>query len=536
MGNVRVYYLTLKKNVPSKGYWDYAFLDDLLCDFDSEEVNTLPESPFAVVVIPARGHAGLEDKIVAELQKINQKIVFLMGDEENSFKAEKLSVLNNLILYIQNPKPDLKLSIPYRNLGCGYTPHVQNYPTDKAPLKEYDYFFSGQITHRRREEMAQALRDRNGGRYIETKGFTAGLPCEEYVSELASAKVAPCPSGPETPDTFRLFEALELGCVPIADTETPKQKYPDFWEFLFESEVPFTKISDYKSLPGYISDLTSKYPALNNRVQAWWIRYKQHLKKTIRDDITKLGGELERNHITAIIPISPIKSHPDTKIIDETIASIWHHIPNAQIILTFDGVREEQEDMRTNYEEHIRQVLWKYRKKAIIPYVFNTHIHQVGMMREIIESIDTPLVLYMEHDCPLVSDYPIDWPYVQTAIESGKSNLIRFHFEAFIPKPHLSLMLERDQDLMETVQYSQRPHLASTAFYRRILRDCFSSNAKCFIEDVLHGKVMNDYNQYGRAGWQQWRLHIYHPDGVIKRSYTTDGRAGNIKFDSDQIW
>ena len=31
----------------------------------------------------------------------------------------------------------------------------------------------------------------------------------------------PCPSGPATPDSFRLWEALEAGCVPIADGYAP---------------------------------------------------------------------------------------------------------------------------------------------------------------------------------------------------------------------------------------------------------------------------------------------------------------------------
>jgi hypothetical protein len=65
------------------------------------------------------------------------------------------------------------------------------------------------------------------GTFIPTKGFTQGDPHDLYYRQMADAKVAPAPSGPETPDSFRLFEALESGCVPIADTRVPKNNFSD---------------------------------------------------------------------------------------------------------------------------------------------------------------------------------------------------------------------------------------------------------------------------------------------------------------------
>ena len=66
------------------------------------------------------------------------------------------------------------------------------------------------------------------------------------------------------------------------------------------------------------------------------------------------------DNLTAIIPTSPIKSHPDTSIIEETIKSIRHHLPDSEIIVTFDGVREEQEDLLEEYTEFKKQMLWKF--------------------------------------------------------------------------------------------------------------------------------------------------------------------------------
>lgn len=256
-------------------------------------------------------------------------------------------------------------------------------------------------------------------------------------------------------------------------------------------------------------------------------------------------------NITVVVPVSPIKSHPNTAILDETLDSIRHHFPDAEILLTFDGIRAEHKHRRRDYEEFIRRALWRanHHYGAVCPFIFEEHRHQSGMMRAIIDEIRTPLLLYVEQDTPLVTDEPIDWDDISAIISTwGMSNLVRLHHEGVIPDEHRHMMhgdeSEYDSDydawagrFTRTSQWSQRPHIASIAYYRRILDSHFSANARCFIEDCMHGVVDNAYRRDGMLGWQQHRLHIYTPDGGnIKRSYTTDGRAGEPKYDDTQIW
>lgn len=532
-----IYFLSLLPDTPCRGYWDYAMLEDLLPDYQRVEVRTLPEAESGVIIIPARSHSKPEVivELKKELKKIKKKVIFLMGDEERVFPIQDIENADTTI-YIQNADP--AKDDGYRHFGCGYTPHVAQYDGD-IPVKDLDYFFAGQITHRRREEMQSHIPGWKTGRFLGTEGFTLGLKAIKYVEEMARAKTAPCPSGPETPDTFRIFEALELGAVPIADTETPTEYWEGFWPWLFDEPIPFPVIRYWTDLVGYIDDMRNQYPTINNKVQAWWLRYKNKLRAQINDDIINTGN-IERLHdITAIIPVSPIRSYPNIDIVTTTIRSIRHHLKNIPIILTFDGVREEQSAMRADYEEAIRRILWQFRKDNIIPYIFPEHTHQVGMMRAVIDSIKSPTILYMEQDTPLVLDYDIPFEYLSYTIEQGISNMIRFHFEGQIPKEHRHLMIgEPDaNELQKTIQWSQRPHLASTAFYKRILAEDFSSNAKCFIEDRIHGKVIESHQLYGLQGWNQWRLHIYHPQGGnIKRCYHLDGRAGEKKYAEKQTW
>lgn len=242
------------------------------------------------------------------------------------------------------------------------------------------------------------------------------------------------------------------------------------------------------------------------------------------------------NDITVVIPTSVLPSHPSLEIIEETLATIRIHLPTSEILLQIDGLRDEQADRKADYDEYKTQILWNCLHnpdyKNILPVVFDEHSHQTDMLKQTIDLIKTPLMLYVEGDAPLTPDMKIDWQKCIDFIMSGEANTIRFHHEAVIPKEHDNLMLGVEDGFMRTVQWSQRPHLSTVLYYKEVviptLRDKF------FIEDTYHGVVANDWNDHGRIGWNKHRLWIYYPNpDNIKRSYHLDGRNGHRKYTSD---
>jgi len=248
--------------------------------------------------------------------------------------------------------------------------------------------------------------------------------------------------------------------------------------------------------------------------------------------------------ITVVTPVSPIKSHPDTSILEETVTSIRTLFPTAELFLTFDGVREEQKNRQADYDEFIHRTLWlaDHVWGNTVPFLFDEHQHQSGMMRQIIDKIDTTLLLYIEQDTPLVTDEPIDFNSITDFILEGDSNVVRLYHEGVMPEEHKHLMHSRHLGMnadcfIETSQWSQRPHIASTAYYRRILDSHFTEDAKCFIEDRMYGILEEAERIDGYQGWVQHRVHIYDPgNGNMKRSYHTDGRAGESKYDDTQVY
>lgn len=219
-------------------------------------------------------------------------------------------------------------------------------------------------------------------------------------------------------------------------------------------------------------------------------------------------------------------------MIEETIANVRLHLPDAEIIIQFDGIREQQMHYLDAYNEYKSRMLWKclHEWKNVLPLIFEENLHQSGMMHRTMEHIKTPLIIYMEHDAPFTPDRPIDFDKCRKMIADGKAYNIRFHFENVIPEPHWPLMIGEPEDgFLKTVQWSQRPMLSTKIYYEQML-SFFPPDSKTFIEDEWHGVVLTDWDKHGMAGWYKHRLWIYYPEGGIQRSYNLDGRKDDPKF------
>jgi hypothetical protein len=249
---------------------------------------------------------------------------------------------------------------------------------------------------------------------------------------------------------------------------------------------------------------------------------------------------MNKNDVTIILATSVLPSHPDTHIIDETINSLRVHFPKNEIIMQIDGLRQEQMDRETDYNEYKNRILWKclHEYNNVLPIMFDKHSHQSTMMRKTIDDIQTSALLYVEGDAPLTPDVDIDWQKCFDLIAHDKANTIRFHHESVIPEAHNHLMFGMDDIFMRTSQWSQRPHLSKVSYYREVILPPLED--KVFIEDTTHGRIQDDispYNNFSKEGWNKHKLWIYHPEGNIKRSYHLDGREGGRKFTSDDdVW
>lgn len=237
-----------------------------------------------------------------------------------------------------------------------------------------------------------------------------------------------------------------------------------------------------------------------------------------------------KDDITVLIPVSPIPSNPSTEVIDQTIATVRERLPDSEIIIMFDGVAPWLMEYKTQYEAFTQAMLWKINNELnnAVPLLFDNHSHQSLMMREALKLVRTPMILFLEQDTPLHNDIPFG--QLVEPVRSGYANLIRFHFEAQIHPEHQHLMLDETPQnilgvpLLRTRQWSQRPHLASTQYYRDIC-DKYWDNQPRFIEHIMYGIVVD-------GNFDEHRMHMYAPEGTLVRSLHIDGRRkGAAEYD-----
>lgn len=519
--------------------WDQHLVDGLLSspEFVHQEDEVDPGG--CVLVVPARYFEPAE--IQTLIDPLPWVLVILTSDEESTFDHEVLTH-PAMRLWVMTPRPG-QHAPGSRHLPEGCPADTTMALADRSPLdRPLDVFFAGQVTHERREACVagmQALPESLRVEILPTEGFTEGIDRHDYLAVLASTKIAPCPSGPATPDSFRLFEALEAGCLPIADALAPAEGYlPGYWPLLFNEAPPFPVIEDWAELPKEVDAALSAWPGNAIRAQAWWLLRKRAYRLALAADVAELSGtEADTGRITVLVSTSPIPSHPSTAVLEQTLDTVRERLPHAEIIVMADGVHPDQEHRRSAYEDFLRQMVWKcaHEWDNVVPLVAEHHAHQANMTRAALELVATPLVLFVEHDTPLCEDIPFD--ALADVIESGQANLIRLHHEAHVLEPHQHLMLDREPQiidgvpLLRTVQWSQRPHLASAGFYRSIITTYFGSESRTMIEDVMHGVLDAAWRIHRLAGWQQFRTWMYAPAGDMKRSLHLDGRGEDAKVD-----
>jgi hypothetical protein len=475
---------------PDDGYWDQTIIKDLLTQSGYENVLVTP------------GHWRDPEPIKAWLSE-NPAIVWITSDEEGECPFWSLPTP----VWKQTPDPQLPYR-PDRALPLGYTPHTRpalirlGYPDTK-----HGWTFSGQVTNPRREAAMEALR--RLGDPLETDTFAAGLDPEAYIRSLWAAAWVPCPAGNVRPETFRMWEALEAGAVPILDATSPAGDR-GYWPMVL-GDHPLPIIEDWSQV-GAILD---SEPPL---VGPWYTRYKRELRRDLYRSWCRYAGEpslTPAERISTIITASPIPSHPDFGILTETVESVRARLPGREICIAFDG------DPDPDYLEHIRRVA--YHANLFWPETWIWHSgvwkHQAGTIRDVLAHVDTGVVLMLEHDTPLVGEIP--WHRLVEMLYERKFNSIRFHHETAIPKEHRYLMRAATEQITRTVQYSQRPHLAWTPWYRELLAR-LPAQARTFVEDWAYGLVEPSH-------WSQYKLGIYTPEGDIQRSYHLDGRAGAPK-------
>lgn len=262
---------------------DFGFLKEAfeINQTNIVEVTDIPKTDRAFVVIPGHESVGKEEEISNQISNISRVILFVTADEGGFLNVDKITH-DNMQVWIQSPFHKHK---KYNGFPIGAPSTLSKYLPEYT-AKTNDIFFSGQITHQRRQELAIALRRMKTPWFNLTNGFMEGYAPEEYYKHMAESRICPAPAGNITIDSFRFYEAIEMMSIPIGDTKSSSGDTYDFYGHLFH-EIPVIRTENWRKLSSISSRLLENYNARLQNVVSWWIKYKRDFRYKIMEQLNE---------------------------------------------------------------------------------------------------------------------------------------------------------------------------------------------------------------------------------------------------------
>ena len=279
---INAYLYSVKQEDCAADKWDYGLLKQFFNknNIKPDKVTTLPNTDRAFVVIPGPQNVDHEDQISEELNKINRVVLFITGDESAQFNVDKISH-SNISIWVQYPHQKHE---KHNKFFIGVPQHLKSNLPD-YPVKEYDIYFGGQITHQRRKQLSEVMPNLPNALYRPTEGFAQGEQPKDYYKTLSKAKVVPAPAGAQVIDTFRFFEAIEMLALPIGDRVDSKGEMIDYFNYVYPAGIPIEKVKNWNQLQEMLPNLINNYPNNMHQVVCWWIKYKRDFFIKIMKDL-----------------------------------------------------------------------------------------------------------------------------------------------------------------------------------------------------------------------------------------------------------
>ena len=253
--------------------WIYEILKKIEYNIIQSETN-LEKNDILIII-----DSSVEEKseLYAKLNIICSKVfLFHLGDESGSYDLSSVYKNCNYIWrtfcsnkYFENNK------IKCIPIGCK-SGVLSKHKNDR----KYKWTFTGTPHKSSRHDLLFQLSDIKPSFSHKTKKFNEKIiDVSEMSKILTSTEFMPCPNGFVHPETYRLYEALECGCIPIVENA---YKY---YDRLFPNN-PFLKIDKWIEAKPIIKEWKQdQIVQKREECKTWWSQYKKKLQKFIMHNI-----------------------------------------------------------------------------------------------------------------------------------------------------------------------------------------------------------------------------------------------------------
>ena len=257
-------------------------------------------------------------------------------------------------------------------------------------------------------------------------------------------------------------------------------------------------------------------------------------------------GISTRELLTVVVLAHPVKSHPDSTLMDKTLASLGflNLDPGTRVVISHDHPsRKLDKKRKEDFQAYLQALCVKLnsRKDYLIT---TTHKHSFlsGNIRHSLKFVETKYVLFVQHDLAFAAEVNIH--ALLSAMEnSSEVQHVRFNKRPNNLKEGWDFYLKERRDfvqlqtwmtnfgelqLLKTLAWSDQNHITSVSYYRDLVLP-LCSNYKVYPEDMLNPftckKLFGLFGNYVYGGYDS-QAYIQDLDG-------SKGRWDEMsKFDS----
>lgn len=154
-----------------------------------------------------------------------------------------------------------------------------------ANARTYKWSFMGGINKSSRRQMFEVMQTVPNGAHHLTMGWMTedAFGPQDYRIVMDNSVFVPCPAGWSNLESYRVWEALEAGCIPLVE----RREGYDYFSLALGSH-PLPTFDTWDQVPGFIAALDdSAVEALRSTCSAWWRNYKISLQERITAEVRK---------------------------------------------------------------------------------------------------------------------------------------------------------------------------------------------------------------------------------------------------------
>jgi len=254
--------------------WIYNILSKIEFDIIQNEKDLEKDD----IVIIVDSNVERKNELYTKLKLICSKLFLIhLGDESGIYDVS--SIYNNFNFIWRTFCSNKYFNNKYVScVPIGYKSGTILKNQEKK--RKYKWAFIGTPHKSGRHDLLFQLSTIKPSYCYKTKKFNDKIISVNKMNEiLSSTEFIPCPNGFVHPETYRLYESLECGCIPIVENAY------QYYDRLFPNN-PFIKIEKWIDARPIIEDWEEvQINKKREECKIWWDQYKSQLQESVKNKI-----------------------------------------------------------------------------------------------------------------------------------------------------------------------------------------------------------------------------------------------------------